>query len=361
LLHIGAPKSGTSFLQAVLMRNRALLAEQGVLMPPGSWSVGQVQPVVDLLGPERTGELARKSRGAWARFVSEVEEYDGRAVLLSMEFLAKAKPQAVEKAVADLAGTEVHVVITARDLGRQFPATWQESVQNGAHWTWNRFVKACATEPGSPPSRHFSESQDIARMARTWSEFVPPERIHVVTIPRSGPPTELWTRFCKALEIDGDAFDLDVPHNNPSLGASSAEVMRLVNKRSGKVDRTTYLVFKHTLAKSILAGRGEPEPRVTVPHRFRPWIVETSKEMVGALRELNPHVIGDLDDLVADFAGQERDPWPDDRAVLEAAVDGLIGLSRELAELRRAQPEEADADEQHEQHEHEPAGAEDSP
>jgi hypothetical protein len=34
LLHVGTPKTGTSYLQDVLFRNRELLREHGILYPP---------------------------------------------------------------------------------------------------------------------------------------------------------------------------------------------------------------------------------------------------------------------------------------------------------------------------------------
>lgn len=334
-LHIGAPKTGTSFVQAVLMHNRELLADQGIFFPAGSWGEGHVWPVVDLMRRGGKGALVAKARGSWDVFVADVLAHDGPTALLSMEFLATALPEHVAKIKADLPGAELHVVLTARDLARQYPATWQESVQNGQSWTWNRFLTACRDEPDSPPARYFRRHQDLAQMARIWGEQVPADRIHLVTVPRSGPPTELWRRFCQVVGIDPQAFDLEVTRSNRSLGAASAEVMRLVNKYQGGMDHPTAMVVKHRLAKTVLADR-EGESKITVPYRFRPWIVETSKAMVSELHGLGLQVVGDLDDLVADFEGTERLPKPTDREVLEAAVDGLVGLTREIAELRQA-------------------------
>ncbi|NUS49791.1 MAG: hypothetical protein HOQ22_01965, partial [Nocardioidaceae bacterium] len=47
-LHIGAPKSGTSYLQSTLWRNRALLREHGLLLP-GS-RAAHYQAMADLRG-----------------------------------------------------------------------------------------------------------------------------------------------------------------------------------------------------------------------------------------------------------------------------------------------------------------------
>lgn len=341
-LHIGAPKTGTSFLQGVLVANRTMLADQGILVPPGSWGEGQLLPVLDVLARNPESERVARAKGAWKRFVDQVQTSAEQAVVLSMEFLAKALPDEVARIVGDLSDTDLHVVITARDLARQLPASWQESVQNGRTWTWRRYLSACSSDESSNPARHFRRGQDLAQIARVWREHVPAERIHVVTVPRVGPPDALWTRFSSVLAIDPSGFDLSRAPANPSLGAASAEVMRLVNKRQGRQDRDAYLVLKHLLAKRTLAGRAG-DTKVVVPPRFRPWVVETSHAMVAELRELGLHVVGDLEDLVAEFTDVTMPERPDERAVLDAAIDGLVGLAWQVVDERRAHSASAHA------------------
>ena len=47
VLHVGAMKTGTTFIQAVMRTNRAALAERGVLWPGHSWA-DQVRAVNDV-------------------------------------------------------------------------------------------------------------------------------------------------------------------------------------------------------------------------------------------------------------------------------------------------------------------------
>ncbi|HSK32440.1 MAG TPA: hypothetical protein VK903_03070, partial [Propionicimonas sp.] len=77
ILHVGAMKSGTSYVQAMLYANKEILAERGVLVPGATWS-DQVRAVQDVLGREsaQTGRIA----GCWDRMVEEVAGHDRAAV-----------------------------------------------------------------------------------------------------------------------------------------------------------------------------------------------------------------------------------------------------------------------------------------
>ena len=61
-------------------------------------------------------------------------------MIISHEILAAARPERVARAMADLEGSEVHIVYSARDLARQLPAGWQESIKQGRRWTFRRFL-----------------------------------------------------------------------------------------------------------------------------------------------------------------------------------------------------------------------------
>src|SRR4051794_28014732 len=123
VLHVGAMKSGTTYLQSLLFANQATLAERGVLVP-GRSAGEQTHAVMDALG--HVG--GKPHAGAWDALLQEVRGHDGTSVI-SMEFLGPAVPAKVDRVLADF--DEVTVVVTARDLNRNLAAMWQETVQNG--------------------------------------------------------------------------------------------------------------------------------------------------------------------------------------------------------------------------------------
>lgn len=200
VLHVGAMKSGTSSVQDRLCAAHATLARYDVLVPASHSDI--VLPVLDLLEVRRQGAIPHEGR--WPQLVEKVRAHPGRAVL-SQEFLGPARPEKVRRVVEDLG--DVEVVITARDLGRNLPAMWQETLQNGRTWDWAGYV-ADARTPGDPvvpggAGRRFWRQQDIARIAARWAEAVGPQRVTMVTVPPPGAdPDLLWNRFCEAAGID---------------------------------------------------------------------------------------------------------------------------------------------------------------
>src|SRR3546814_12594734 len=67
-----------------------------------------------------------RSDGSWDGLVRKARRRSG-TVVISHEILAPAAPGQVARAMRDLAGSDIHVVYTVRDLARQLPAAWQRS------------------------------------------------------------------------------------------------------------------------------------------------------------------------------------------------------------------------------------------
>ena len=172
VLHVGCLKSGTSYVQRTLDRNRDALAAQGFLFPGTSWRQ-QVAAVIDVRGHRRDGVVPADAVGAWDRLRTEIAAWPGTAIV-SMEFLATTTPAGIRRIVAALAPASVEVVVTVRDLGRTIPSMWQESVKNGEAGTWAEFVGAVRHgDPRQPgPARRFWRHQAATPIARRWSRGV---------------------------------------------------------------------------------------------------------------------------------------------------------------------------------------------
>lgn len=342
-LHVGAPKTGTTYLQDRLTLNAVRLAEHGVHVPSGSRFIDPAlfhfRAALDLLGQDWGGAPGH-AEGAWAQLVRKVRRLDG-SVIVSHEILAPAPASKVAKAMNDLEGSEVHIVYSARDLGRQLPAAWQESIKQGRKWSFRRFLNK--VESGKP---WFYRALDLPTVLSTWGDHLPPDRIHVVTVPAKrltgGRGEDLWLRFCEAFAIDPAWAPLDSERANPSLGIPETQLIRQLNarlERAVRRDATYDKLIRDLLAQRELVHR-ESAPVRLPPKRFD-WAEEQAQLWIDWLDGSGVHVIGDPEDL-RPVRPAEGEPWRNpDRArakgVLEAALDALEAMTREAA--RRPDPD----------------------
>ncbi len=337
VLHVGAMKSGTSYIQSQIFANKALLADQGILVPGRHWG-RQVAAVLDVLG--RT-ESRPDIRGAWKQLVEEVDGWRGTAVV-SMEFLGPHQPEKIDEIVASFGDTEVVAVLTARDLNRSIAAMWQETVQNGRWWTWHEYLRA--VERGRPrrgrtkrdvtvASRTFWRQQNIPHLARNWQQGVGSERFALVTVPPPGAPAErLMERFGAVAGFDPAPLQQG-PRVNASVGAASAEVLRRTNAVLAGRDLEFPVGDKYRkreLAKAVLAARAGKEPKIGLP--VPGWVGPHAKRMVRDLRRHEVRLEGEWSDLDP-VAVPGIDP---ESVALEeccaAASAGLSGLRERLEE-----------------------------
>jgi hypothetical protein len=340
-LHVGLPKSGTTYLQAVLAANKQRLMKRATLLYPGERWVAQVHAARDVLSVDPHGSAHPEVKGAWERLVQEIGAWPGDAIV-SMEWLGSADAAQALRMVTTLAPAEVHMIATIRDLGRTVPAAWQEFMQNWEQWTWEEFLRSITSENprDTPASRLFWTQQDMGRLLAVWGDVLPRERIHVVTLPRPGaPPGELWNRFASVLGLSPGQYDASGGGGNESLGLESAELMRRLNdlSRMRGMDWPEYdEAFKHALAKRTLSERKSVESSLSIPQDLEPWVRARAAEMRQALEDAGVDIVGDLADLDPVFNPRGRQPDEvTDAELLAAALEGLVGLARDRARLKR--------------------------
>ncbi|THJ05295.1 hypothetical protein E7Z54_07340, partial [Nocardioides sp.] len=225
-LHVGAPKSGTTYVQRILDGNRRRLKDAGVLVV-GRHQADRVQAALQVREDPRWSKLPENRKDMWGRLVAEIRAWNGPTAILSYELFSAASAEQAERALADLAGIDVHVVITSRDLARSVPSAWQERLKFGLT------VPLEAWEPPPPHARRSEwgwRTTDPAEVADRWGRTLPADHVHLVTVPRSAAdPSELWRRFAGACGVGEVAIDVQVPRVNESLGAVGAELLRRVN------------------------------------------------------------------------------------------------------------------------------------
>ena len=343
LLHVGTPKTGTSHLQDILFRNRDLLCEHGILYAADRFD-GQFLAALDLM-QLRWGGLEAEAIGAWDELATRVRDFDGTAII-SHEILATASRAQAARALASLGhpDTEVQVVLSVRDLVRQIPAEWQENVKHRLKLTYGEFLEQLRDSTRSQGiGPWFWGVQEIPDILDRWASDLPPERVHVVTVPPpGGDPGVLWQRFSSVFGLDGLDLDLTAERANPSLGVPETALLRRVNAQANEVvPPAAYRPLVRELLAHQTLSRRASSPRLRLPPGEHGWVSELAEAWVAAVEKRGYHVVGDLADLVAAPpvpAESYVDPdQPDEQQVAEAAVDAITALLVENARLVRAE------------------------
>ena len=341
VLHIGAMKTGTSTLQAVLCEHASALAAQGAFFPcEPDWSV-QVRAVRDALDLR-----VRKQRpGRWAEMARRLRTHDGPLAVLSMEFLSFADLDHARRVVGSLAPADVHVVLTLRDPSRVLPSAWQEWTQNRGSASWTDYLATAerlapgGSDPSSnsPAARAYRRVLDTDRILSVWASVVAPGRLHVVTVPPPHAPARLlWERFASVLDIDAAAYELPPRGANESIDYHAAELMWRVNEQVTDLNFVSYdTVVKKQLCKQVLAQRPDPTP-VPLPQTARELAVRWARHTVHLVQEAGAHVVGDLAELepVASRFAPGSVPEIDEQAIVAVARDALAGLGEPAAAAR---------------------------
>lgn len=330
VLHVGTMKTGTSYLQGRLFENQSGLAERGVLVPAAGWG--------EHVGAARA--LAHDDLEPWNRLIGQVRRHDGTSVI-STERLGPLRRPLVERVRESLAGIDVQIVITARDLNRSVPALWQETIQNGRTWRYADYLDGIeAWRPGHrddtperpEAGRAFWRQMDLVRIVRIWHSVFGADRVVVITLPPPGAPRDLlWTRFCSVVGVEPDGMR-ESNRPNASLGAASAMAVRRLNELLD-AESLPYpagaTLRKRVLGKTILAARRPDEPSIGLSPR--PWVHEQTARTRRALSRIDPRIIGSLDELEpVEVPGVDPASVTAEQ-VAEAALAGLAGvLARQI-------------------------------
>jgi len=342
-LHIGAPKSGTTYLQSVVWASRDRLADAGLLVPGRQLVDYNMAAAASRKRKLGGGRPAR----TWRRLVAETAAWDGEA-LLSAEWFCLTPEDLIPRMIDHLAPAEVHVVYTARALVPQVTAAWQESLKTANPESLDAFVAAM----DDPTRRWCWWSLDPAEVLARWRSHLPAEQIHVVTVPPSGSdPLLLLRRFAEVVGFDPALCDTSGARPNESLSVEAAELMRRVaprvDERVGFDDLVwseRYRWLRRFLAHELMVPLpGHPIALSAADHEA---VAARAEAAATELRRAGYPVTGDLADIVhaPRRAGSKHPDEVDDGALLELAVPVMAELVARVREATTARHEAGAAD-----------------
>jgi hypothetical protein len=329
-LHIGLPKTGTSYLQSILWSHRDELRSSGVLLP-GRERRDHLWASLVVREDPNVGRRNPRAPEAWDVLRKEIRGWH-RDALISHEFFCSATAEQARTMVAALTddGAEVHLVVTAREPLSLFTSSWQEHLKNKGTATISEYA---ATESDDPNVVWNWRALDLRLVLGRWGSAVAgPALVHVVTAPgRDQPRDELWRRFCSVL---GLSPGIATPRSfaNASMGVVEAETLRRINLRLEGFDRAfdRGVWIRSFLADDRLVPRGGepywPGDEQIADARRR------GEEAVSFVRDAGFDVVGDLDALRVPASLPER-RHPDsvtDAEVADVAVDLVADLLGEV-------------------------------
>lgn len=340
ILHVGLPKSGTTYLQSGLREHRKELARRGVRVFKDSREV-MFRAALDVRGNHRRwGRERSEVAGMWERVCRKAGQHDGSTVL-SHEILAAADEEQAAAARAVLARAapdhEVHLVLTVRDFARQLVAEWQEEVKGGDIRSyadyWARAERRIRA--GDHRARVWA-AQDVPDVVRRWGAGLPASQVHLVTCPpRGADPDELWRRWSAATGLPLDDLAPRAAETNAGLGVTEIALLRRVNTAlDGRLPQPRYgTAVKGALTRELLAARASRRP--LIPRAGHELAVELAERWTGQIGAAGWQVHGDLADL-------HPGPWaacpaPDEVSaedVADAAAWVIADLLVSLADAR---------------------------
>ncbi|MPZ61371.1 MAG: hypothetical protein GEU93_08745 [Propionibacteriales bacterium] len=334
-IHIGAPKTGTTYLQDLIWRNKPRLAAAGVYCP-GAKQAHHHRAALDLRQADDHGARRPNAPGSWDRLSEEVAAGSGDCVITS-ELLAWTPRRRTGRAFASFPGHQVHVVFTMRDFVRQIPAVWQEWVKNRGVTTYEEFVEgALRGAENDRIHRRMWRAQDPRRVLRAWGTAIPPEQVHVITVPPAGaPPDALWQRFCRVLGVDPAAFDTSIERANEGLNFQETEFLRRINLAiPDRVSWATYnQMIKTGIARHVL-GRGGA--RIALPPQYLPAVRTRTEEATAFLREQGYDVVGDLADLDPPAGAASASQDEPEEQLTQLLDESAAAVARLVDEVQRS-------------------------
>lgn len=314
-LHIGAPKSGTTFLQTVLWKNKDILRDVGFLVPGDNKAVHNKAAAWARATSPGAGRVKD-----WTDLRSEIDAWPGHAIL-SCEWFTMVPDELIPRLMQELEGSEIHVVFTARSAARTVPAAWQERLKLGDVIELSDMLSSLEVADNE---RWNWGTLDPARVLKRWAKHIPRERVHLVTVPPSGSePSLLWTRFTDACKIPEASFDLDGAFANESLSAEAARLLELMGPallaEIGEDGFRKYRWVRNYFSHSLLA-QIDGHKIALLPQELDVLDKHVDRS-IAALEGEGFDVVGDLRDL-KEVPDQSRSMRPDD-----VSNDALVNLA----------------------------------
>jgi hypothetical protein len=329
LLHVGPHKTGTTAIQGALFRARPQLLEHGVLH--AGRKRHPMQAVRALRGLPPPVGFRAATAADWQGLVDQVVDARDLRVVVSSEHFADLDVETAERAVRELGGPRVHVVVTLRPLRKVLPSMWQEWVKYQSTTSYDSLLDALLRKPPSDwQTRTFWLRHRHDELVERWASVVGPENVTVIVLDETDRGF-LLRRFEELLGLPTGMLVAEPGTENRSMTLGEIELMRQINIEFGRRGWSWWLhrkVVRRGLGQRMQSNRvpEADEPRITTPQ----WALDLAAEIGSAAAEnicaSGARVVGDIATLGARTQTDEPDaPRGPIVVPVEAARDAVIG------------------------------------
>lgn len=334
VLHIGAPKTGTTSLQQSAAGSRPRLREGGV-MYPGRYE-NHRRFARSLLGYRKEPWLAERAPAHWSTgILKQLVNNERDYALVSSEAFSTASARDLVP-VREAFTMPTHVVLTLRPLPGMLLSMWQQRVKNAEFRPLDAWLDEAFRELPllhMPGGDVFDES-DGTNLVGRWADAFGPENMTVVVLD----PTDRDHIFRVFEDLLGQRRGtLERVTANSGMSAVETEFFRQAAERIFQEtgSRARRGLFHGGAVNAVISGRPRraDEPSLRVPERVTRHAATAAIRIAEQIESAGVRVVGDLSDLAA--AGRVGDPVslpaevPSDLALIAAG-----GLARRAVQLR---------------------------
>jgi len=356
VLHIGAPKTGTTAIQAAQGQLRAAAVDGGVkhsVTIPGN-PLEQARAALTVMGRSTgwAGDMQAVPAKYWTRLVQRTRE-SSATVFISSEYLCEADRPTIRRIADELADGDVRVVMTLRPLARILPSAWQQYLKSGHELPYQRWLKAVlADPPKTSVTPSFWPRHDQGAVIERWVSEIGADRFTVVILDPDDRGL-LLRSFDDLLALPvGTLANLPAGQQNRSMTTTEAELFRRLNIALRR-NRLSYENYSHLIRYGAImrtVERVTPGPemvKLTTPAWALKRAVELGtgyQERIEALRSAGLTVIGDPRRLSDAPPPVEFDGDLPDTVELTVAVEALLGVVSRAANGKAFFPDEVQSD-----------------
>lgn len=296
ILHIGAPKCGSTALQSAFYLNRDPLKSVGVeyIGDRAHWT-SAAKSVVGI--PDRvSGKVPLISEWSSLLEWSRRARGEGRSALISSEWFASADPKAIERIVTDLGQERLQVVLAIRPLTSTLPSAWQQGLKLGGTLSLVDWLEVVLKSPDHPRAQRVWMKHGYDAIAARWAEVVGRDRVTVLIVDERSPDS-IFRDIAGVLKIPDETLARAPKRTNPSLSAFEADVLAELNQMffaKGGTLREYRAGVLRTFDGYVNSIRHGAIQKSSIPSQHLPAVIERNASIARNIEALGCTVIGDL-------------------------------------------------------------------